>query len=102
MTTTSIDIGSLIVVDPALRGGRPCLAGTGMTVHAVAGLHEQGLSAKEIQAEFPDLDLSLIHAALAFYLVNRAQIQADWAADAALEAELTTAHPDGWAFPNGR
>lgn len=72
-----------------------------MTVHAVAPLQEQGLRAEEIQAEFVDLDLSLIHAALAFYLVNRAQIEADWAADANLEAKLTAAHPEVWAFPTG-
>ena len=101
MTLASTNIGSLIVIDPALRGGgRPCLAGTGMTVHAVAALHEQGLRAEEIPAEFDDLDLSLIHAALAFYLINRAQIEADWASDAELEGKLTAAHPDGWPFPS--
>jgi uncharacterized protein (DUF433 family) len=97
MTTATIDIGSLIFVQPGFRSGRPCLRGTGMTVHAVAALYEQGLKADEIHAEFEDIDLSLIHAALAYYMVNREQINADWAADRELFEKLQAEHPGGWA-----
>ena len=93
----AVDIGTLIVTKPGFRGGRPCLRGTGMTVHAVASLYEQGLSAGEIQQEFEDLDLGLIHAALAFYLVNQGRVHSDWAADREREQTLQDEHPRGWS-----
>ena len=67
-----------------------------MTVHAVAALYEQGLTADEICAEFDDIDLGLIHAALAYYMMNREQIHADWAADLDLVRKLEKEHPGGW------
>lgn len=39
--------------DPKVMGGRLCLAGTRVTVHAVELLLEQGLSDAEIIAELP-------------------------------------------------
>ena len=97
MTTDApIDIGTLIYSRADLHSGRPCLAGTGMTVHAVAALHQQGLSAEQIQAEFPDLDLSLFYAALTYFFANRARIDADLAADEALGRELVSRYPQGW------
>ena len=101
MTTATVAIGSLIFSRPGFRSGRPCLRGTGMTVHAVAAMYEQGLKADEICAEFDDIDLGLIHAALAYYMVNREQIHADWAADRELVRKLETEHPGGWAGTTG-
>ena len=100
MTTVTVDIGSLIFSRPGFRGGRPCLRGTGMTVHAVAAMYEQGLKADEICAEFDDIDLGLIHAALAYYMVNREQIQADWAADLDMERRFLAERVIGSAGPS--
>jgi uncharacterized protein (DUF433 family) len=91
-----IDIGALIVSRPELHSGRPCLAGTGMTVHAVAARHMQGLTADDILAQFPDLDLSRIYAALAYYYANKPRIEADLQADRRLGAELARQFPQGW------
>ncbi len=99
-TSTPVDIGTLIYSDPELHSGRPCLAGTGMTVHAVADLYNQGMSAEQIQAEFPDLDLTLFYAAITYYLANRARIDADFAADQALYDELAARYPNGWRREN--
>ncbi len=93
---TPVDIGSLIYYRPDLHGGRPCLAGTGMTVHAVAAYRNMGMDAEEIQAEFPDLDVSLIYAALAYYFANRDQIDAELVADQTLVEELAARYPNGW------
>ena len=71
------DIGSLLVVDPGYRQGRPCLRGTGITVHNVAAYYQQGISAEEMAANNPDLSPALFHAAVAYYLANRDRIDAE-------------------------
>jgi uncharacterized protein (DUF433 family) len=82
-TRARVDIGTLIESDPAFRGGRPRIAGTGMSVHAVAARYLSGQSAEEIADDLPDIPLSHIHAALAYYLANREQIDAELAAETA-------------------
>lgn len=81
MTHATVEIGSLITRNPAVKGGRPCLAGTGMTVHALAAHVHQGLSVEDICAEYPDLDRSLILAGLAHYFANKDAIDGDLDAD---------------------
>jgi uncharacterized protein (DUF433 family) len=75
------EIGSLITCDPALRGGRPILAGTGVSVRTVAIESNRGLSPEEIVADRPHLSLAQVYAALAFYHANKQEIDADIAAD---------------------
>jgi uncharacterized protein (DUF433 family) len=80
---TPVDIGTLIYSRPDLHGGRPCIAGTGMTVQRVAILYQQGLDAEEIQAEYPHIPLSHFYAAIAYYLLDREQMDAQIEEDAA-------------------
>jgi uncharacterized protein (DUF433 family) len=91
MTQAPVSIDSLLYTTPGFRRGRPCLAGTGLTVHTIAALHLQGFSAEAICAEYPDLDPSLIYAALAYYFANREAIQRDLEADRELGARLAAA-----------
>ena len=81
--TAPVDIGTLIYSRPDFRNGRPCIAGIGMSVHAVAARYLQGRSADEIADGVPDIPRSHIYAALAYYFANREQIDADLAADKA-------------------
>ncbi len=90
-TPTRVDIGTLIYRDPEFRSGRPCIAGTGMSVHAVAELYIQGMTADEIAAEFPDIPRSHIHAAVTYYVANQAEIDGDLAEDDEL-------HNTAWAI----
>src|ERR1039457_7159545 len=78
-----IEIGSLIDRDPKIRGGRPKIAGTGLTVSRIAGWYNRGISREEIALEYPHLTLSQVHAALAYYQVNRDEIEADIAKEEA-------------------
>ncbi|MCC6591245.1 MAG: DUF433 domain-containing protein [Bryobacterales bacterium] len=74
---TVIEIGSLISRDPEIRGGRPCIAGTGVSVRRIAVWHNMGYTPEEIVSNFGHLSLAQVHAALAYYYVNKAEIDAD-------------------------
>jgi len=76
---SATEIGSLIDRDPRIRGGRPKIAGTGVTVSRIAGWYKTGMSPEEIALEYPHLSLAQVHAALAYYHVNRGEIEADLA-----------------------
>jgi uncharacterized protein (DUF433 family) len=79
---TVIEIGSLISRRPDIRGGRPCVAGTGVSVRRIARWHDMCQISEEIVQTFGGhLALAQIHAALAYYYANQAEIDAD------LEAE---------------
>jgi uncharacterized protein (DUF433 family) len=67
----AIDIGTLIVRDPEIRGRR------------VVAWYRLGLTAEEIADQFGHLTLAQVHAALAYYHANRAEIEADIQAEEA-------------------
>jgi uncharacterized protein (DUF433 family) len=77
------EIGTLIDRDPAVRGGRPKIAGTGVSVSRIAGWYRLGLTPEEIALEYPHLTLAQVHGALAYYHANREEIEADLAQEEA-------------------
>jgi uncharacterized protein (DUF433 family) len=79
--TTGIDIGTLIVRTAEMRGGRPRVAGTGVTVRRIVGWYKLGLSPEEIISEIPHLTLAQVYAALAYYHANREEVEADITAE---------------------
>jgi uncharacterized protein (DUF433 family) len=97
-TATAVEIGSLIEVDPEIRGGRPCLAGTGVSVHRVVGWYKLGLTPEEIAERIGHLTLAQVHAALTHYHANQRQIDEEIAIDdaeaEALEREHRAARPE--------
>ena len=77
-----IEIGSLISRRPDIRGGRPCLAGTGVSVRRIVQWHNVGQIPEEIVQTFGGhLSLAQVYAALAYYYANQAEIDADLEAD---------------------
>jgi uncharacterized protein (DUF433 family) len=84
---SGIDIGSLIDRDPAIPGGRPKIAGTGLTVRRIVGWYKMGMTPDEIALEYPHSTLAQVHAALAYYHANREEIEADIA-----EEEVASQH----------
>lgn len=66
----------LIIKDPDLRGGRPIIAGTGVTVRTIVGYYKMGLTPEETSDQM-ELDLAAVYAALAYYHLNRKEIEAD-------------------------
>ena len=77
VTTVETDIGTLIHRRPGLNGGRPCLAGTGMSVHQIAVEYTSGAAPEEILRRYPHLDLARIHAGITYYFANRAWLDVE-------------------------
>jgi uncharacterized protein (DUF433 family) len=71
------EIGTLIDGDQTIRGGRPKIAGTGLTVSRIAIWYKMGMTPEEIALEYPHLTLAQVHGALACYHINRDEIEAD-------------------------
>jgi len=55
-----------IVVDPAVRSGKPCIRGTRITVYDVLEYMAGEMSESEILADFPGLTTEDMKACLAF------------------------------------
>ena len=57
-------------------GGRACIAGHRIRVMDIAILHERrGLSVEEIVHQYPGISLADVHAALAYFLDHRQEIE---------------------------
>jgi uncharacterized protein (DUF433 family) len=80
-TMTFVDIGTFITRTPDVRGGRPRVTGTGVTVRRIVGWYKLGLSPEEIASRIGHLTLAQVHAALAYYHANQDEIEADIAAE---------------------
>ena len=61
-----MDYRSVITIDPAKRGGKPCVRGLRITVYDVLDYLASGMSQQEILSDFPDLTADDIRACLAF------------------------------------
>ena len=89
------DVGGIIVRTPGNCGGRPRIDGRRVEVRAIVAYHHAGESPEEIADNFSDLDLAHIHAALAYYYLNKKTLDKEFAKlekeEAALEREYLAA-----------
>ena len=90
--STITDIGQLISCSPELRGGRPCIAGTSVSVRRIVGWYKLGLSPEEIANRVGHLSLAQVHAALTYYHANRDEIETDMVAEFAEAERLERDH----------
>lgn len=56
----------MIETRPGVRSGKPCFVGTRITVYDVLEYLASGLAADEIVADFPELTVDHVRAALEF------------------------------------
>jgi len=61
-----LDYRNTITIEPAKRGGKPCIRGLRITVYDVLEYLASGMTEAEILADFPDLTVDDIRACLAF------------------------------------
>jgi uncharacterized protein (DUF433 family) len=87
------DICTLITRRPEVRGGRPRIAGTRVSVRGIVIQHKMDLTPREIADGFGHVTFGQVYAALAYYYGNRAEIDADLAADDALLKTLVESGP---------
>jgi uncharacterized protein (DUF433 family) len=74
VTVLSIDA---IVSDPAIRGGRPIIAGTGVRVMDIIASHlYRKFSPEELAVQY-NLALGQVYAALAYYYMHKSEVDAD-------------------------
>jgi uncharacterized protein (DUF433 family) len=78
MAATILNI-SEIVSDPKVRGGRPVIAGTGITVMNVALAHTTGdkLTPERIAKGY-SLNLGQVYAALSYYHLHQAELDTQY------------------------
>lgn len=89
-----LQIGSMIENHDTVHGGRPCIAGTSVSVRRIALWHNAGLAPEEIVRKFGHLSLAQVYAALAYYHLNRGEIDADLEAEARLTETIERASTD--------
>jgi uncharacterized protein (DUF433 family) len=67
---------NLIATNPKVRGGRPCIAGTGLEVSTIATariVHNR--TPEEIASDY-EISLAEVHAALSYYYAHKEKIDA--------------------------
>jgi uncharacterized protein (DUF433 family) len=97
--STITDIGTLIAQTPGVCGGRPCIAGTGVSVRRIAGWYKMGRSPEEIADQYGHLTLSQVYAAITYYHANREMIDAELADEEALYDRLAAESHRSKNFP---
>ncbi len=82
-----------IEISPGVRGGRPRIAGTRITVADIVIMHLRlGQSLEEIAGKY-DLELASVYAAMSYYYDHRPEIDADIEADAAFAEAFQRSNP---------
>src|SRR5436190_16938114 len=89
---TAFDIGALITQEPGIHGGRPIIAGTGVTVQRIVVWYKLGLMPEEIAERIGHLSLAQVYAALAYYHANRDAVDSEIADEDAEYERLAREH----------
>ena len=85
----------MITRSSGICGGRPRVAGTGVSVLRIAGWYKMGRSPEEIADQYGHLTCAQVYAALAYYHANRDEIDAEMATEEANYDRLLQEHRAG-------
>ncbi len=84
-----------IVRTPGIRGGKPRIDGTRMCVQDIAIARErEHMTIAQIQENYTSITLAQIHAALAYYYDNKAEIEAEIEAGLKFAEDFRQQHPE--------
>jgi len=70
-----IEIQKYIEIKPEKRFGKPCIKGTRISVYDVLNWLSNGMTKDEITKDFPEINLEMIHACLAFAASKEANLR---------------------------
>ncbi|HXF64669.1 MAG TPA: DUF433 domain-containing protein [Caldilineaceae bacterium] len=88
-----MDEAPYITITPGVRGGKPHIAGTRITVSDIVVMHlKMGQPVAEIAAEY-DLPIASVYAALAYYFDHRAEIDRRMEEDEAYVEAFAKSNP---------
>ncbi len=77
--TAATAVYSHVTKTPGVCGGKACIDNTRVRVMDVVWLHKEARTPEQIVAEYPDLTLEQVYAALSYYYGHKAEIEADFA-----------------------
>ena len=92
MMATAVQLDSMLTSSPGVCGGRLRIEGTRVTVLQIVTLYKRGETPEEISLNFPHVALAQVHAALAYYHANQAEVEQELAAERAEVERLEQAH----------
>ena len=75
-----VKLESRITLTPGVRGGKPCIRGTRITVYDILEYLAGGMSETEIVADFSDLSVADVQASLVFAAVRERRLSSPSAA----------------------
>jgi len=76
-TAAVVDIGSLIESIPGVYGGRPRLARSGFPIIQLVADYQSGMRVADFLEAYPHIDEESVYAGIAYYLANRAALDAE-------------------------
>jgi uncharacterized protein (DUF433 family) len=88
MTTETVDISTLIGARPGVYGGRLLLLRSSFPMIQLVADYQSGMRIDDFKEAYPHIDEESLYAGIAYYLANRA----------ALDAELEEREREGAAF----
>ena len=80
---TTVQLDSMLTSSPGVCGGRLRIEGTRVTVLQIVTLYKRGESSEELAQNFPQLTLSQVYTALAYYHANQAEVERELAEEQA-------------------
>lgn len=89
---TNVEIGSLIIRTPGIKGGTPHISGTGVTVRTIVRWHHSGLLPEEIAIRIGHISLAQVHGALAYYYANQQTMDCEMAEEEAQSDRIERDH----------
>ncbi len=80
---SGIQLDAMLTSSPDVCGGRLRIDGTRVTVLQIVALYKNGENPEEIAQSYPQLNLSHVYAALAYYHANQPQVEQELSNEAA-------------------